>query len=210
MKPLNQTTLKGVIFDLDGTLLDTLADIAAATNRALGSHGYAEHPTSAYRSFVGDGVEALARRALPSDARDDVSVAACVAEMRRIYSRDWAVHTRPYDGIPETLDRLAAAGITASVLSNKPHDITVKIVDTLLSHWAFECVDGARAGVPRKPDPTSALATCRSMGIDPGEIAYVGDTDTDMTTAVRAGMYEAIRLQLCNAQWKECKKISNS
>lgn len=181
--------LKGVIFDLDGTLLDTLADLAGAMNGALRVLGYKEHPTSAYRRFVGDGVDVLARRALPADCRDEETVGRCVEQMRRVYAVDWAVHTKPYKGIATTLDALAAARVPTAVLSNKPHDMTVKIVEALLGDWTFERVDGARAGIPKKPDPTGALATCRAMGLEPDEVAYVGDTDTDMKTAIAAGMY---------------------
>jgi phosphoglycolate phosphatase len=176
------------MFDLDGTLLDTLADLASSMNAALRVHGFAPHDTDAYRTFVGDGVENLARRALPADARDEVTIARCVEEMRRVYSHSWAVRTRPYDGIPQTLDRLATAGIAISILSNKPHDMTVKIVEAMLGDWEFARVDGARPGIPRKPDATAALASCCSMGVAPAEVAYVGDTDTDMKTAVGAGM----------------------
>jgi len=180
---------RGVIFDLDGTLLDSLADIAAAMNSALRIHGYATHDPSAYRTFVGDGVEALARRALPQSDRSDVVVASCVAAMRAAYAVDWNVHTRPYDGIPEALDALVAADVPISVLSNKPHDMTVRLVNALLDRWTFVRIDGARPGVPHKPDASTAIDICRTMRVEPSEVVYVGDTDTDMKTAVAAGMY---------------------
>jgi phosphoglycolate phosphatase len=180
---------KCVMFDLDGTLLDTLADLASAMNGALASLSYPQHRTDAYRNFVGDGVDILAQRALPPHARDQATVEQCVAGMRRIYADDWAVQTRPYDGIAELLDGLSAAGVITAVLSNKPHDMTVKVVDALLAQWSFQRVDGAKPGIARKPDPGSALASCLALGVSPAEVAYVGDTDTDMRTAVSAGMY---------------------
>lgn len=181
--------VKCVVFDLDGTLIDSLEDIAAAMNASLRFHGYDEHPASAYREFVGDGVEVLARRALPTGASDDATVAGCVAKMRAVYAKNWNVRTKPYEGINEMLAGLGRAGTALAVLSNKPHDMTVTVVEALLGDWYFERIVGARPGVPKKPDATMAIDICRSIGVRPQETLYVGDTDTDMKTAVAAGMY---------------------
>ncbi|MBW3540190.1 MAG: HAD family hydrolase [Planctomycetes bacterium] len=177
-----------VIFDLDGTLLDTLADIAAAANRVLEREGFPTHSQEAYRRLVGRGVTVLFRRALPESRRDDETVARCVAGFHEIYDLTWNVQTRPYDGIPELLDELTARGLPLAVLSNKPHDFTVRCIAEYLGRWKFAAVVGAREGVPHKPDPTSALKVARQLGTEPSRCVYLGDSDVDMETARRAGM----------------------
>jgi phosphoglycolate phosphatase len=180
---------RAVLFDLDGTLLDTLADLGESMNEALAGLGFSLHPLASYRHFVGDGVVELARRALPEAARDEATLTACVAAMRRIYAGRWARKTRAYPGIPELLDALTARRVPFCVLSNKPDDMTRVIVAELLSSWRFAAVAGAREGIPRKPDPHAALQLARTMGIPAERFVYVGDTDTDMRTACAAAMF---------------------
>jgi phosphoglycolate phosphatase len=179
---------RALIFDLDGTLLDSLADIGESMNSVLASMGLPTHPLSDYRAFVGDGVTMLATRALPEGRRDDASLAACLAGMREIYAGRATSKTRPYDGIPALLDALAKAGLPMAVVSNKPHDLTCRLVSQLLGRWRFGAVFGERAGVPRKPDPASALEAASCLGVAPADVLYVGDTATDMATATAAGM----------------------
>jgi phosphoglycolate phosphatase len=178
-----------VLFDLDGTLLDTLEDLADSANAALQGLGFAPHPTESYRSFIGDGVENLIRRALPPEGRTSATVARGVERMRGEYGRRWADRTRPYPGIPELLDGLTAHGIPMAVLSNKQDDFTRQCVAKLLPRWHFDAVQGATAGLPRKPDPSGALAVAARLGQGPAEVLYLGDTNTDMQTAVAAGMF---------------------
>jgi phosphoglycolate phosphatase len=180
---------RGVLFDLDGTLLDTLQDLADSMNGALARLGAPVHEMEFYRVAVGDGVEMLARRSLPENRRDEPSVSACVAAMRDEYSRRWAATTKPYPGIPDLLDKLTARGIAMAVLSNKPDDFTRKIADTLLGRWKFGAALGSRPGRPRKPDPAEALDIALTLGIPPGQWIYLGDTNTDMETACAAGMF---------------------
>lgn len=180
--------LRAVLFDLDGTLVDSLADIGESMNTVLNSMGLPTHSLSDYRGFVGDGITVLARRSLPDDARDDATVSACVARMREVYAGRSAEKTRPYDGMPELLDGLVARGLRLAVLSNKPHDLTVALVRDLLGAWTFDPVFGERAGVPRKPDPAAALEVAALLGLAPAEILYLGDTSIDMETAKAAGM----------------------
>ena len=180
---------KAVLFDLDGTLLDTLTDLADSTNRALRCLGCPEHPRESFRYFIGDGVETLVRRALPESRRDAATIAECARLMRKEYAERWAATTRPYAGIPELLDALAARGIPSAVLSNKPDEFTRLCVAQLLPGWQFAAVLGAGAAFPRKPDPAGAREIARRLGVVPGEIVYLGDTDTDMQTAVAAGMF---------------------
>lgn len=179
---------QAVLFDLDGTLLDSLADIGESMNSVLSAMGFAAHPLGDYRAFVGDGVTVLARRALPEPRRDEDTVAQCVARMRDVYRRRLAVHTKPYDGIAEMLDALEARGMPKAVLSNKPHDLTVELVKSVLGKWTFDPVFGERPETARKPDPAGALEVARRLAVPPPAILYIGDTPTDMRTAIAAGM----------------------
>ncbi|MEJ2032965.1 MAG: HAD family hydrolase [Deltaproteobacteria bacterium] len=180
---------RGVLFDLDGTLLDTLVDLANSMNAALDRMGFAGHSVKAYRYFVGDGSEILARRVLPPANRDEETVSRCIAEFFAEYSRRWDEHTRPYPGIPELLDGLTGRGIKMVILSNKKDELTKLTVARLLPSWHFDTVAGAKPDVPKKPDPTAALLLAEGLDLHPGEILYLGDTNTDMRTAVSAGMH---------------------
>ena len=178
-----------VLFDLDGTLLDTLADLAESMNRSLERFGFARHAVEKYRYFVGDGVEALAWRAAPAAKGDDRMTGQLVAAMREEYGRRWAETTRPYPGVPEMLDALIARGLALAVFSNKPHEFTELCVAKLLPRWQFRAVVGIDDGTPTKPNPTGALRIAERLGIAPARFVYLGDTGTDMRTAVAAGMY---------------------
>jgi len=177
---------RGVIFDLDGTLADSLEDIASAMNRTLAAHGCPVHPISAYRTFVGEGVRKLVERALPPGRENlhDTFLAA--------YQADYAEHlldaTRLFPGIPEVLDGLSAAGVPMGVLSNKTDLPTRQMVEALCGQWKFAAVVGERPGIPRKPDPSSALALADALGAPPEAVAFVGDTSVDMLTARAASM----------------------
>ena len=177
-----------VLFDLDGTLLDTLRDIGEACNRVLMARGFPPHPIDAYRYLVGDGARVLLSRALPEGRRDDETIEACLADYLAEYARGWNVHTQPYEGVGELLDSLAQAGLKLAVLSNKPHPFTVQCVETFLARWTFQVVRGQTDAFPRKPDPASALDVARHLGAAPTRVLYVGDTATDMQTAASAGM----------------------
>jgi phosphoglycolate phosphatase len=180
---------RAIIFDLDGTLLDTLADIGDAVNRVLAARGYPEHPRAAFRYFVGDGAEALIRRALPEGERSEGNIDKCRAAFIDDYTLNWNIKTKPYDGIPEMLSELANLGMKLSVLSNKPHPMVVKCVETFLKEWEFQTVQGHSDQYPRKPDPSSALAIAQNMATAPADTLYLGDTKTDMETAAAAKMF---------------------
>jgi len=177
---------RGVIFDLDGTLADSLGDIGSAMNRTLRAYGFPEHPLSAYRTFVGEGIRKLVERALPPGT-EEVREAFVAA-----YQADYAEHmldeTQLFPGIPEVLDALAAAQVPVGVLSNKPDAPTRRLVEALCGRWRFGAVFGERPGVPRKPDPASALALADALGAPPDSVAFVGDTSVDMLTARAASM----------------------
>ncbi len=180
---------KAIIFDLDGTLLDTLDDLCDSMNRVLEDRGYLTHELDAYRHFVGDGVAMLVEKTLPEDKRDDDTIKECVEAFREIYDQNWNVKSRPYDGIPEMLDAVFGLDLKIAVLSNKPHDFTKKCVEEFLPNWKFEIVFGIRDSVPRKPDPAGALETAKRFCISPSDFLYVGDTPVDMKTAISAGMF---------------------
>jgi phosphoglycolate phosphatase len=177
-----------VLFDLDGTLIDSLADIADAANRVLVSREFPPHPRDAYRGFIGEGVPTLFARALPEGAGTPERIAACAEGFRAEYADAWHAATRVYDGIPELLDAIVARGLKLAVLSNKPDAFTKDCVRHYLDRWPFAPVYGDRAGVARKPDPAGALAIAAELGCAPGAVLYVGDSSVDMTTARRAGM----------------------
>ncbi len=180
---------RGCLFDLDGTLLDTLRDLGESMNAVLAARGLPVHPVDAYRYFVGEGAPLLVSRAFPETPRDPETLRAGLAEYRAVYESRWNVHTRPYEGIPELLGALAARGLTLGILSNKPHRMTVKCVEGYLAAWPFACVLGQRDDVARKPDPAGAFEAARLMRASPADILYLGDTATDMETARSAGMF---------------------
>ncbi len=178
---------RAILFDLDGTLADTLADIASAANRVLAARGLPTHPIASYRPWIGEGVIKLMARAHPP--APEVQVAEAVAEFRRDYAAHMLDATAPYPGIPELLEQLTARPVPIAVLSNKPDSATTAMVARLFPRVAFRAVVGLRAGGAAKPDPTSALAIARdAFAVPPDRCALVGDTATDMATAVAAGM----------------------
>jgi phosphoglycolate phosphatase len=180
---------QAVIFDLDGTLLDTLADIAASMNTVLEKFGFPAHPVDAYRYFTGGGMETLVKLSLPENHRDKLTVGKCLAADKKEYRKRWRNNTKPYPGIPELLDELEKLRLPKAVLSNKPDEFTRIMVKTLLSRWSFSSVCGEQPETPRKPDPSAALRIARRLKIPPQNFLYLGDSSTDMQTADSAGMY---------------------
>jgi phosphoglycolate phosphatase len=182
-------TFKAVIFDMDGTLLDTLADLSDSMNQVLSRFGFPGHTQEAYKYFVGEGVDLLVRRALPPEKRSESLVAQCISAMREEYGLRWDKKTRPYPGIPELLDALAQRGLPMAILSNKPHDFSLLVAAKLLQPWTFQIILGARPSVPKKPDPRAAFEIAETLHLPTDQILYLGDTGTDMKTAVAAGMF---------------------
>ena len=180
---------KAVVFDMDGTLLDTLADLADAMNRVLAEHGFVTHPVDAYRHFVGSGASRLVARALPADRQDEELRALCLQSFLREYESGWRNKTCLYEGVPELLDALAARKIPMAVLTNKPQAFAELCMQEFLSRWDFTLTLGQMPGVAVKPDPAGPRQVIRHLGVQPEEILYLGDTDVDMFTAVNAGMH---------------------
>jgi len=179
--------LRAVIFDLDGTLLDTLEDLADAMNHVLQRRGFPVHPVEAYKGFVGEGIAKMVERAFPTDARLEADIRSGIERMREEYATRWNRKTRPYAGIPELLDVLADRRVPMGVLSNKPHAFVRRMVDAYFGSWEFAGVIGESDG-RRKPDPAGALEIRSAMGLPAAQICLLGDTWTDMETARRAGM----------------------
>jgi phosphoglycolate phosphatase len=178
-----------VIFDLDGTLLDSLEDIAAAANQVLSDLGSPTHPVSEFKTLVGDGVGMLFQRALPA-CREDLKLRdECMRRFDEAYTLCWNNRSKPYDGIVNLLHLLVQNGLSLSVLSNKPDAFTKKCVEHFFGDIEFAHVLGHSVQFPRKPDPTSAKWIARQCGVASDRIAYVGDTNTDMKTAVGAGLF---------------------
>ena len=180
---------KAVCFDLDGTLLDSLTDLADCTNSLLLKRGFPEHPVDAYRYFVGDGAKMLMTRVLPEEVRNESIIEECRQDFETAYRKCWDQQTLPYKDIPELLDALNDRQLKLTVLSNKPNEFTLLMVEKLLADWKFEMVLGQRQGVPRKPDPAGMLEICQKLGIPADKFLYLGDTATDMKTAVAAGCF---------------------
>ncbi len=181
-------TCKGLIFDLDGTLLDTLEDLAEAANSTLDYYGFSPHPVDAYRYFVGEGLRTLMQRIVPGGAATEEQLRQYMKKFAEIYNLTWNRKTAPYNGIVEMLSELTAAGLPLAVLSNKPHEFTVLCVETFFLKQHFRYVFGQRDFVAKKPDPAGAVDIAEKMGVAVGDILYVGDTATDMKTGNRAGM----------------------
>jgi phosphoglycolate phosphatase len=179
---------RAIIFDLDGTLLDTLDDIANAANCVLAARSFPTHPNANYRTLIGEGIAKLMLRALPVTHQDNATLQACVGAYVEQYERTWNAQTKPYPGVAEMLDALVERGLKLAVLSNKPDHFTQRCVGELLARWTFDGVLGASDRFPRKPDPASALETARRLGVTPAECLYVGDSGVDMQTACAAGM----------------------
>ena len=178
--------VRAVLFDLDGTLADTLADLANATNAALAAVGCPTHPRDKYRHLVGDGARTLCARALPADRQELVD--AVRERMREHYAAHCFDETKLYAGIPELITALREQNYRLAVLSNKPDDFTQQMVAHYFPDGTFQVVRGHVTGAPLKPDPTAAVAIASQLGIPAREWLYLGDTNTDMQTATAAGM----------------------
>lgn len=180
---------RGIICDLDGTLLDTLEDLASSMNRTLEAMGFPTHPIQSYRYFVGDGIEELARRSLPEGYRDRELVEECIKGMLDRYRTSWSHKTAPYPGVMELLEQLQRRGIKLAVFSNKPHEFTTIMVDHYFIPGTFEMVLGVGGDVPKKPAPKGVTMILTSLTLTPQETIFLGDTRTDMETALNARLY---------------------
>lgn len=177
------------LFDLDGTLVNTLADLAYSCNCALQTFGFPTHPQEEYRYFVGNGVYKLIERIVPPQDRTPELLAQVKAEFDRNYEKYYLRESKPYPGIGGQLTILRERGIQLGVLSNKAHAFTSLMVKTLFAGIDFTCVFGQREGVPTKPNPQAVLEMIKLAGVTPGESCFVGDSGVDMLTGVNSGAH---------------------
>lgn len=179
---------KLVIFDLDGTLLDTLADLAESTNEALSLNGFPRHAIGEYKFFVGNGINKLFERALPEGAKTEANI----QRVRKAFLAHYDVHntdlSRPYSGIPALLEELQNAGVRLAVASNKYQAATCKLIAHFFPAIRFAAVLGQREGVPAKPDPAIVREILTLTGVEPADALYVGDSGVDMQTALQGGV----------------------
>lgn len=177
-----------VIFDLDGTLLNTIADLAQSTNYALARLGYPTHEEDAYHFMVGNGINKLFERALPEAERCEANVLRVRAKFVPYYNLHNADKSRPYPGIPELLLHLQNAGLLLAVASNKYQAATEQLITHYFPHIRFAAILGQREGIPVKPDPSIVEEIVTRTGVSKEEVLYVGDSGVDMLTAKNAGV----------------------
>ena len=179
---------KLIIFDLDGTLLNTIADLAMATNHALQQLGYPTHDTDTYRFFVGNGINKLLERSLPEAEKNEANVMRLRSHFLPFYDKHNADLSTPYPGIPELLQTLQLKGMKIAVASNKYQSATVKLILHYFPNIQFVEVLGQREGIAVKPDPSIVFDILRKAEVDKEEVLYVGDSNVDMQTALNAGV----------------------
>ena len=177
----------GAIFDLDGTLMNTIADIGASANMVLEEYGCPTYELSAYRQFVGRGFMDLMHRIFPQDTPEE-KFPAILDRMLYYYGEHYLDHSAPYEGIPELLSFLTSQGIPVAVNSNKRHLYTEKLIKSAFPSIPFAEIIGEGCGYPRKPEPAAALHIAEVMNLAPAQILYIGDSSTDMDTGRNAGM----------------------
>lgn len=181
-------SIKLVIFDLDGTLLNTIDDLAHSVNYVLQKHGYATHSVEQYKLFVGNGITKLIARAIPKELASAKLIAKLQADFVAYYAKHSRDKTALYGGIEELLGELKASGITLAVASNKHHTATVELINHYFGSDTFSVVYGKREGVYPKPDPTIIYDIIKQCDVSASEVVYVGDSSVDMETANNASI----------------------
>lgn len=177
---------KLVIFDLDGTLLNTIADLGTATNHALTQCGYPTHPITSYPRFVGSGITKLLERVLPESARTSDNVEALRVHFKEYYENHMADDTVPYPGIPELLQQLTSRGVAVAVASNKYQSAVEHLINHYFPEIPWAAIEGQKEGIPVKPDPSIVFEILGKCPTPKSEVLYVGDSGIDMDTARRA------------------------
>jgi len=181
-------TAQGYIFDLDGTLLNTLQSLASCYNRVLTQLSHPPHSVEAYRYFIGDGARRCIERCLPAHARTDLQIEGALALQQADYQASWQRDAQPYPGIVDMLERLSQRDVPLTVLSNKDHEFTLACVEHFFPTITFQKIVGFSNSVPHKPDPTGAQSIARLLKVPAASIIFVGDTAMDMQTARTCGM----------------------
>lgn len=181
--------IKLVIFDLDGTLVNTIEDLGTSTNVALKQNGYPTHPLEVYKQFVGNGIYKLVWRALPEEARTEVIIKQVLETFITYYNGHLTDFSKPYEGIYELLHTLRERGVQVAIATNKPHAQAIKLVEACFPDIKFLDVSGNQEGIPHKPNPYTVERIIEKAGVQLAEVLYVGDSDVDMQTAVNASVY---------------------
>lgn len=181
---------KAVIFDLDGTLSDSIHSIKYSCDRTMEAFGYGPFTVEQYKYFVGDGAANLVKRALAAAGDAQLShFGEAYALYREIFRENCMYRVRPYDGIPELLATLKEQKVKIAVLSNKPHAETVNVIETLYGKGCFDVIEGQKEGMAIKPSPDGVFRILGQLGIEVGDTVYLGDTATDMKTGKNAGAF---------------------
>lgn len=179
----------GVIFDLDGTLVDSLKDIALSMNRALRLRGFPELPPEAYLGKIGWGLHRLVYLSLPEDARKEETIVLLASDMAKFYAETPVTYSKPYSGILELVNTLKGKKVKTAVLTNKHDPVAQKVITALFPPGSFDYVQGEIRGKPRKPDPTCAWELLIGLDLMPSSTIFVGDSEVDMETAIAAGCF---------------------
>jgi phosphoglycolate phosphatase len=181
---------RAAIFDLDGTLVDSLGDMADSINAVLALYNYPQHPIERYGQMAGDGIISLIRRSLPADRAGDIDfIISCLPLVDAEYDKRWYVRTHPYEGIPELLQLINDKRVGLAILSNKPHPFVTKFMPHFFPNIKFDVIFGARPGIPQKPSPAAAYEIASIIGIDASECIFIGDSCADMLTGKAADMF---------------------
>lgn len=182
--------MKAALFDMDGTITDSLESIAHTTNTVLKEFGYPEIELERFKTIVGDGAETQIRRVMKIHGVSDEDIIQKVyARYLEEFEEGCLYHVTPCKGVPELIEKMKAKGMKIAVVSNKPHAKSVKVADAVYPAGTFDLVIGQKEGIPKKPAPDMALIAAREFGADPSECLYLGDTNTDMKTGIAAGMF---------------------
>lgn len=180
--------IDAIIFDLDGTLLNTIDDLAGSMNKVLEENSFPTHPTSSYFYFIGNGARSLVERALPEEKREPVLLDKYLARYRDIYRENWNVETKLYDEIDDMLVSVQNLNIPMAILSNKPHSDVLKCIDHYFEFETFMEVAGQQGAIPHKPAPDGAFKIAKTLNVNTERTIFVGDSSVDMKTAKAAGM----------------------
>lgn len=179
---------KGIIFDLDGTLINSLEDIADSMNKVLQDLNYPTHSYDVFQYFIGSGLRNTVTKALPASNNSDDQIEICFERMVKVYSENCTLKTKPYEGIIELLDNLVSKNIKLAVFSNKADELTKKITGEIFPEY-FDASVGLSVESLKKPNPFEAIAISEKWGLKAEEIIFIGDSEIDMQTAVNANMF---------------------
>lgn len=182
--------ISSIIFDLDGTLLDTLGGLADATNYVMQEHNFPSHSKSAVKKFVGNGMRMLLQRAAPTDSSQSC-IDSCCASFKKYYGENWKNGCCPYEGIDDMVVTLQKQSVPLAILSNKPHQFTKLFAEYFFEENTFEIIYGQRDGFDKKPQPGVALEIAKQLGMTTEYILFIGDSAEDIQTGKNAGMKTA-------------------